>query len=59
MKGRICLAGLLSLISSLSLAGSGPLEASTPVRVTSTSAPAVSARALPGSQNPNSTLPIG
>jgi hypothetical protein len=44
MKGRICLAGLLTVISSLSLAGSDTREASTPASsVTSTSTPAVSA----------------
>jgi hypothetical protein len=44
MKGHICLAGLLTLISSLSLAGSDTPEASTPASpVTSKPAPAVSA----------------
>jgi hypothetical protein len=44
MKAYICLAGVLTLISSLSLAGSDTPEASTPVSpVTSTTAPAVSA----------------
>ena len=43
MKAHICLAGLLTLISSLSLAGSDTPEASNPASpVTSKTAPAVS-----------------
>jgi hypothetical protein len=42
MKGHICLAGLLTVISSVSLAGPDKREASTPASpVTSRSAPAV------------------
>jgi hypothetical protein len=43
MKGHICLAGLLTLISSLSLAGSDTHEASTPASSITSTSPAVSA----------------